>query len=101
MEAIVQVGGQQFRVAKGQKIKVHKIAAEVDKKIELTVLAQIDGDKITTGQPILQDAKVTAKVLKQFKDKKVVAATYKRRKGFHKKKGHRQELTEIEIQEIK
>ena len=101
MEAIVSVSGHQYQVKKGQKLSVNLLDAEPEKTIELDVLATLDGDKLNAGQPLVEGSKVVAKVLGHKKGDKVVAQTYKRRKGVHKKKGFRADLTEIEIQEIK
>jgi len=100
MQAIIQAGGKQFRVSKGQKILVNKLTADINSEVDFEVLATVDGDNLTVGNPIVPKAKVSATVLRQTKGVKVVSATYKRRKGFHKKKGHRQALTEIQIKDI-
>lgn len=100
MQAIIQAGGKQFKVSKGQKLVVNKLAADINSEVNFEVLATVDGDKITVGNPVVSKAKVSATVLRQTKGDKVVSATYKRRKGYHKKKGHRQSLTEIQIKDI-
>lgn len=95
MQAIIQSGGRQFKVQKDQKLQVNKLAAEGE--ITLPAVATVSDDgKLTMGK-----GQVVAQVLRQLKGEKVVSATYKRRKGFHKKKGHRQQLTEIQITSIK
>lgn len=96
MQAIIQAGGKQFKVSKGQKLVVNKLAADINSEVNFEVLATVDGDSITVGAK----AKVSATVLRQTKGAKVISATYKRRKGYHKKKGHRQALTEIQIKDI-
>lgn len=100
MDAIIQAGGRQYQVKQGQKISVNKLAVSVGEPVEFDVLALIEGNSLKVGTPVVQGAKVVGKVLRQYKDEKVVAATFKRRKGFHKKKGHRQLLTEVEIQTV-
>lgn len=100
MEVIIQTGGRQYKVKQGQKLVVNKIAANIDSEVSFDVLMAHDGDKIQVGSPTLPKAKVAAKVVRHAKGDKVTSATYKRRKGFHKKKGHRQQLTEIEIKSI-
>lgn len=96
MEVIFQTGGKQYKASKGQKLSVNKLPADIDAQVSFDSLATIDGDSINTAQ-----GKVTAKILRHYKDKKVVVSTYKRRKGLHNKRGHRQQLTEIEISDIK
>lgn len=100
MDAIIQSGGRQYQVKQGQKISINKLPAAEGESVEFEVLAVIDGTSLKVGAPVVQGAKVVGKVLRQYKGEKVVAATFKRRKGFHKKKGHRQLLTEVEIQNV-
>ncbi len=96
--AIIKTGGKQYRVAAGDKIDVEKLDAEVGSTVTFDeVLAAGEGDSLTVGAPFVAGAKVTAKVLDQFRDKKVIAFKFKRRKGFHKTKGHRRHLTRLEI----
>ena len=101
MEAIILAGGKQYQVKKGQKISVNKLVAVDGQAVEFDVLAVVEGDKLRVGTPLVSGTKVVGKVLRQYKDEKVIVGTFKRRKGFHKKKGHRQLLTELEIQDIK
>jgi len=96
MEAVIQTGGHQYPVSKGQKLKVSKLAAKVGDVVTLDVLAVL-GDKPQFGAPLVDGAKVEAKVLSHGKHDKIIVSTYKRRKGFHKQKGHRQDYTEIQI----
>lgn len=100
MEAIIQSGGKQYKVKKGQVLSVEKIDCAVDSQVEFDVLMTVDNDKVNVGTPVLDGVKAKAKVLRQYKGPKVVSAIYKRRKGYHKKKGHRQECTEVQITEI-
>ncbi len=96
--AIIKTGGKQYRVAAGDKIDVEKLDAEVGDTVTLgEVLASGEGDALTLGAPFIEGAAVTAKVVDQFRDKKVVAFKFKRRKGHHKTKGHRRHLTRLEI----
>jgi len=101
MEAVIKAGGQQFRVKKGDKLFVNKLDVADNANINFEPLCVTDGATVKVGQPVVQGAVVVGKVLKQLRGEKVVARTYKRRKGFHKKIGHRQELTQIEITSIK
>ena len=99
--AIIKTGGKQYKVQEGDKIDVEKIAGEVGDEVSLgEVLMAGDGASTKIGDPLLEGASVTAQVLEQFRDKKVTAFKFKRRKGHHKTKGHRQPLTRLEIKSI-
>ena len=101
MYAIVEIAGQQFKVAKDQKVFVHRLATEEGKAVAFdNVLLIGDGDKVTIGAPAIDGAQVGAKVLKHLKGDKVIVFKKKRRKGYQKKNGHRQSLTEIVIESI-
>lgn len=101
MYAIVEVGARQYKVQKDDIIEVEKQAVAEDKDIALDkVLMVCDGDEVKVGQPYLKAAKVKAEVLAQFKADKVVSFKYRRRKGYHRKVGHRQQLTRLKIKEI-
>jgi large subunit ribosomal protein L21 len=96
--AIFKTGGKQYRVEQGDKIDVEKIDAEVGDTVTFEeVLASGAGDDIAVGAPFIDGAKVTAKVIDQYRAKKVIAFKFKRRKGHHKTKGHRRQLTRLEI----
>lgn len=101
MYAIVEIAGQQFKVAKDQKVFVHRLATEEGKKVAFdNVLLIGDGDKVTVGAPVIEGAQVGAKVLKHLKGDKVIVFKKKRRKGYKVKNGHRQYLSEIVIESI-
>ena len=101
MYAIVEIAGQQFKVEKDQKVYVHRLQAEEGKKVSFdNVLLLADGDKVTVGAPAIDGAQVGAKVLKHLKNDKVIVFKKKRRKGYRVKNGHRQALTEIQIDNI-
>ena len=98
--AIIRTGGRQHRIAEGDTIDVDLLDAEAGKQVVLgEVLMHADGDKITHGTPI-EGAKVTAEVVEQRKDKKIVAYKFKRRKGYHRTVGHRRKLTRLKIKSI-
>ena len=99
MYAIIATGGKQYKVAKGDVIDVEKLNAQPGDKVELPVLLVNDGDKTIVGEP-LQDKKVTAEVVEQFKGEKVLIFKFKKRKRYHRANGHRQNLTKIQIVEI-
>ena len=101
MYAIVEIAGQQFKVTKDQKVFVHRLATEEGKSVSFdNVLLIGDGNNITVGAPAIDGAQVGAKVLKHLKGDKVIVFKKKRRKGFRKKNGHRQALSEIVIESI-
>ena len=101
MYAIVEIAGQQFKVAKDQKVFVHRLAVEEGNKVEFDQVLLIgDGDKVTVGAPAIDGAQVGAKVLKHLKGDKVIVFKKKRRKGYRVKNGHRQALSEIVIESI-
>ena len=99
--AIIRTGGRQFRVAEGDTLDVDLLDVEPGKTATFgDVLLFADGKDVTHGNPLVSGAKVTAEVLEQRKDKKVVAFKYKRRKGYHRTVGHRRKLTRVEIKTI-
>src|SRR5215831_19040835 len=99
--AIIKTGGRQFRVAEGDTIDVDLLDADPGKTATFgDVLLFADGKHVTHGNPLISGAKVTAEVLEQRKDKKVVAFKYKRRKGYHRTVGHRRKLTRVKIKSI-
>ena len=101
MYAIVEIAGQQFKVVKDQKVFVHRLATEEGKKVSFdNVLLIGDGNNITVGAPAIDGAQVGVKVLKHLKGDKVIVFKKKRRKGYRKKNGHRQALSEIVIESI-
>jgi large subunit ribosomal protein L21 len=101
MYAIVDIAGQQFKVSKDQKVYVHRLEAEEGTNVEFNevLLADEDGN-VKVGTPNLNGAKVTAKVLTHLRGDKVLVFKKKRRKGYQKCNGHRQYLTQIQIEQI-
>ena len=100
MYAIVEIAGQQFKVAKDQKVFVHRLEEKEGSKVSFDKVLLLDDGKVTIGAPVINNAVVTAKVLSHLKGDKVIVFKKKRRKGFRKKNGHRQLLTEIQIEGI-
>ncbi|MDP2686319.1 MAG: 50S ribosomal protein L21 [Aequorivita sp.] len=101
MYAIVEIAGQQIKVAKDQKVFVHRLPVEEGKTVSFdNVLLIGDGDTITIGAPAIDGALIGAKVVRHLKGDKVIVFKKKRRKGFRKKNGHRQYLSEIIIESI-
>ena len=102
MYAIVEIAGQQFKVEEGKKIFVHRLAQKVGEKVEFNDVYLIEDDKkVKIGTPTIKDAKVTAEVTKDdVRGDKVKVFKKKRRKGYQKESGHRQNFSEIEIKSI-
>ena len=101
MYAIVEIAGQQFKVAQDQKVYVHRLKAEEGDQVSFDKVLLIDnGGAVTVGAPAIEGAGVTAKILGHLKGDKVIVFKKKRRKGYKKKNGHRQYLTEIQIESI-
>ena len=101
MYAIVEIAGQQFKVAKDQKVYVHRLQNEEGSNVTFdNVLLLEDGSNITIGAPAIDGAAVEAKVIKHLKGDKVIVFKKKRRKGYKVRNGHRQYLTELVIESI-
>lgn len=101
MYAIVEIAGQQFKVAKDQKVYVHRLQEAEGSKVTFDkVMLVEDKGNVTIGAPAIEGAAVTAKILSHLKGDKVIVFKKKRRKGYKKKNGHRQYLTEIQIEGI-
>jgi large subunit ribosomal protein L21 len=99
--AIIRTGGRQYRVAEGDTIDVDLLDVEAGKTATFgDVLMYADGKDLTHGNPIISGARVTAEVVEQRKDKKVIAFKFKRRKGYHRTVGHRRKLTRVKIKSI-
>lgn len=99
--AVIEAGGKQYRVEKDNILDVELMDVEEGSQVEFSkVLAVSDGQSLTIGAPLVSGAVVKATVLEQFRGKKVVAFKKKRRKGYKRKVGHRQDLTKIQIAEI-
>jgi len=101
MYAIVEIAGQQFKVEKDQKVFVHRMDADEGSEVELAKVLLVDNNgKVQVGNPVVKGAKVSAKVLSHLKGDKVLVFKKKRRKGYEKLNGHRQYLSQIQIQDI-
>jgi len=102
MYAIVNIAGQQFKVQKDQEVIVHRLATEEGKNVDFkdVVMAENDG-KFKVGVAALKGAMVSAKVISHFRGDKIIVFKKKRRKGYQKQNGHRQDLTKIQIESIK
>jgi large subunit ribosomal protein L21 len=101
MYAIIRTGGKQYQVAAGDTLRVEKLKGEVGDTVELSdVLLVADGDNIRVGQPLVDGARVVAKIAEQGKAKKVLVFKKKKRKGYKVLRGHRQLFTALTIEEI-
>ena len=101
MYAIVEIAGQQFKVAKDQKLFVHRLQDKEGSKVSFDKVYLLDdGKKVTVGAPAISGAAVEAKVVSHLKGDKVIVFKKKRRKGYRVKNGHRQALTELMVEKI-
>ena len=101
MYAIVEIAGQQFKVAKDQKLFVHRLQDKEGSKVSFDKVYLLDdGKKVTVGAPAISGAAVEAKVVGHLKGDKVIVFKKKRRKGYRVKNGHRQALTELTVEKI-
>lgn len=100
MYAVIQTGGKQYKVEKGDEILVEKLEAGVDAEVAFDVLLVADDAGVKIGKPILEGVVVKGKVLEHGKGKKVVVFKYKPKKNSRKKRGHRQPYTKVEILSI-
>ena len=99
--AVIETGGKQYRVQVNEVLQVERVDAQPGQELELgRVLAISDGQKLRLGKPVVEGAKVTAKVVKEMRGEKVVSFKKKKRKGYMRKIGHRQNLMVVQIQSI-
>lgn len=101
MYAIIQTGGKQYKVQPGDQLKVEKLPGDPGTEIQLDrVLALGTSDGITLGKPTVEGARVDATIVRTTKDRKIIVFKKKRRKGFHKKQGHRQWFTLLKVNAV-
>jgi large subunit ribosomal protein L21 len=101
MYAIVDIAGQQFKVEKGQEVFVHRLEGEEGAKMEFDKVLLVDNKgKVTVGTPNVEGASVTAKIVSHLRGDKVIVFKKKRRKGYQKSNGHRQDLSKVLIEKI-
>jgi large subunit ribosomal protein L21 len=101
MYAIVEIAGQQFKIENDSKIFVHRLEGEEGTKLEFDKVLLIENEgKVKVGKPVVKNAKVTATILSHKKGDKVLVFKKKRRKGYQKLNGHRQQFTELQIENI-
>ncbi len=98
MEAVVKIGGRQYRVEKGQRVSVVRLSAEVGASVKLDqVLMLTDGAAVTVGRPVVEGASVEAKVLAATRGPKILVYKYKPKKRYRRTQGHRSALSVLEV----
>ncbi len=101
MYAVIATGGKQYKVSEGDILRIEKIAGDVGDAVSLDrVLMLSEGDDVTIGTPVVDNAMVNASIVEQDKAKKILVFKYKRRKRYRRKQGHRQPFTAIKIDKI-
>ncbi|OPX39516.1 MAG: 50S ribosomal protein L21 [Desulfobacteraceae bacterium 4484_190.1] len=101
MYAVIKTGGKQYRISEGDEVKFEKLEGAIGDTVTFDeVLLTSDGENIALGQPYLENSKVIGRITRHGKNKKIVVLKYKRRKGYHRKKGHRQHFSLVRIESI-
>lgn len=101
MYAVIKTGGKQYKVSPGDVVRVESLEAKKGDTVEITDIYMIaDGDKMSVGKPMLASSKVTAEVVDEDRGEKLLIFKHRRRKGFRKTNGHRQNYTAIKVKEI-
>ena len=100
MYAIIATGGKQYKVAEGDIIKVEKLGVEAGETYTFDQVLVVNNGEVKVGEPTVAGATVTATVVEEGKNKKVIVYRYKRKTGYHKKNGHRQAFTKVKIEKI-
>ncbi len=100
MYAIIATGGKQYKVSEGDVIRVEKLGAEAGANVTFDQVLVVNDGSLKVGNPTVAGASVSASVVKEGKAKKVIVYRYKRKTGYHKKNGHRQQFTEVKIEKI-
>ncbi len=101
MNAVVKTGGKEYRIAKGDLIRVEKMEGKVGDQVTMKDILMIsDEDKVQVGNPFLTNAVITGEIVQQVRGKKVLIYKMKRRKNYRRTKGHRQTYTYVRVNEI-
>ena len=101
MHAVFQTGGKQYRVAPGDSVLIEKVPGNQGDSVTFDkIILTSDGEQVSVGKPYLENARVTGRIMRQGKAKKVIAFKFRRRKGYRKKIGHRQQFTQVQIENI-
>src|SRR5947208_15078302 len=97
MFAVIQTGGKQYRVAEGDKLRVEKLIGDIGAKVTFDKVLLIGGEAVKVGTPLVAGAAVSAEIVAQGRDKKLIVFKFRRRKNYRRKAGHRQPFTELKI----
>ena len=101
MYAIVEIAGQQFKVEQGQEVFVHRLGSEEGAKVEFDKVLLVDNEgSVKIGTPVVEGAKIDGKIVSHLRGDKVIVFKKKRRKGYQKQNGHRQDLSKVLIEKI-
>jgi|SRR5208283_862751 len=101
MYAVINSGGKQYKVSPGDVVRVERLEAKKGDTVEIKDVYMIaDGDKVSVGKPLLTSAKVTAEVVEEGRGVKLLIFKHRRRKGYRRTTGHRQNYTAIKVKEI-
>lgn len=100
--AVIKTGGKQYRVAMGDEVRFERLEGEVGDVVAFDrVLLTSDGETVEVGRPFVENSQVIGRIAYHGKDRKILVFKYKRRKGYRRKKGHRQQFTLVRIEDIK
>jgi large subunit ribosomal protein L21 len=100
MYAVFKTGGKQYRVAKGDRLRVEKVPGNVGEAVTFGEVLLVGGESLKLGKPMVQGARVEAKILDQGLGRKIIIFKFRRRKNYRRKTGHRQPFTALEITDI-
>lgn len=101
MYAIIKTGGKQYKVSEGDVLSIEKLDAQIGEEVNFDVLMLAGDEGVTIGKPMVEEAKVTAKIVEHGKGPKVMIFKYKSKKNYRKRQGHRQPYTKVEILTVK
>jgi large subunit ribosomal protein L21 len=99
--AVVKTGGKQYRVEKGSRIRVDRLPGAVGDKVDLDQVLMVGGETLQVGAPTVAGAGVSTKIVAQGRDAKVIVFKIRRRKNYRRKRGHRQQYTDLEVTGIR
>ncbi len=101
MYAIIETGGKQYRVREGDRLNVEKLSVQAGEEVAIDkVLAVVNGEEVKIGTPLVQGARVTLRVLRNGKGKKIIVFKYKAKKNYRLKQGHRQPFSQVVVEKI-
>lgn len=100
MYAVIKTAGKQFKVSEGQLLRLPTLQGEVGSNVEFGEILHLGGDNPVIGSPVVENATVSAKIVRHGRDRKILVYKFRRRKGYEKMRGHRQGFTEVRIETI-